>query len=237
MKIALVAATWHEIAPLQDYLSERLYLKNHHQFSLWVTGVGLVNTTYNLSKKIALEKPDLAIQAGIAGSFQPLIHSPGNVVVVKEEIMGDLGVQEKNETWTDIFDLKLADPNLFPFKSKRLVNPHNQLLQKLNLPLVTGVSVNEISTNPKRIHQLVDHYAPAIESMEGAAFHYVCLDEGIPFIQLRSISNRIGERDKSQWPLHKAIENLQNTLITPINKLTKTNPFCNFPFFFSPAPN
>ena len=223
MKIALVAATWHEIAPLQDYLSERLYLKNHHQFSLWVTGVGLVNTTYNLSKKIALEKPDLAIQAGIAGSFQPLIHSPGNVVVVKEEIMGDLGVQEKNETWTDIFDLKLADPNLFPFKSKRLVNPHNQLMQKLNLPLVTGVSVNEISTNPKRIHQLIDHYAPAIESMEGAAFHYVCLDEGIPFIQLRSISNRIGERDKSQWQLHKAIENLQNTLITLINKLSESN--------------
>lgn len=223
MKIALVAATWHEIAPLQDYLSERLYLKNHHQFSLWVTGVGLVNTTYNLSKKIALEKPDLAIQAGIAGSFQPLIHSPGNVVVVKEEVMGDLGVQEKNETWTDIFDLKLADPNLFPFKSKRLVNPHNQLMQKLNLPLVTGVSVNEISTNPKRIHQLIDHYAPAIESMEGAAFHYVCLDEGIPFIQLRSISNRIGERDKLQWQLHKAIENLQNTVINLINKLSESN--------------
>ena len=223
MKIALVAATWHEIAPIQDYLAERLYLKNHHQFSLWVTGVGLVNTTYNLTKKIALEKPDLVIQAGIAGSFQPLTHSPGNVVVVKEECLGDLGVQENNETWTDIFDLKLTDPNLFPFKSKRLVNPHNQLLQKLNLPLVTAVSVNEITTNPKRIHQLIEQYTPAIESMEGAAFHYVCLNEGIPFIQIRSISNLIGERDKAQWQLHKAIEKLQNTLITLLNKLSESN--------------
>ncbi len=223
MKIALVAATWQEIAPIQDYLAERLYLKNHHQFSLWVTGVGMVNTTYNLTKKIALEKPDLAIQAGIAGSFQPLIHTPGNVVAVKEEIIGDLGVLENNEIWTDIFDLKLSDPNLFPFKDRKLVNPHNQLFHKLNLPMVTAVSVNEITTNIKRIHQLIDQYSPAIESMEGAAFHYVCLHEGIPFIQLRSISNRIGERDKSQWQLHKAIENLQHTLITLINKLSESN--------------
>ncbi|MGL6267778.1 MAG: futalosine hydrolase [Chitinophagaceae bacterium] len=222
MKIALVAATWQEIAPIQDYLAERLYLKNHHQFSLWVTGVGLVNTTYNLTRKIALEKPDMAIQAGIAGSFQPLVYSPGDVVAVKEEIMGDQGVMENNDNWNDIFDLKLADPNLFPFKSGRLPNPHIKLFQKINLPLVSAVSVNEITTSPKRIHLLTEQYAPAIESMEGAAFHYVCLNEGIPFIQIRSISNRIGERDKSQWQMNKAIENLQNTLSTLINKLAES---------------
>ena len=222
MKIALVAATWHEIAPIQDYLSERLYLKNHHQFSLWITGVGLVNTTYNLTKKIALEKPDMAIQAGIAGSFQPLVYSPGDVVAVKDEVMGDQGVIEANDTWNDIFSLKLADPNLFPFKSGKLPNPHHKLFQKINLPLVSAVSVNEITTSSKKIHQLIELYAPAIESMEGAAFHYVCLNESIPFIQIRSISNRIGERDKAQWQMNKAIENLQNTLITVINKLAES---------------
>jgi futalosine hydrolase len=222
MKIALVAATWQEIAPIQDYLSERLYLKNHHQFSLWVTGVGLVNTTYNLTKKIAIEKPDMAIQAGIAGSFQPLVYSPGDVVAVKDEVMGDQGVIEANDTWNDIFSLKLADPNLFPFKSGKLPNPHHKLFQKINLPLVSAVSVNEITTSSKKIHQLMELYAPAIESMEGAAFHYVCLNESIPFIQIRSISNRIGERDKAQWQMNKAIENLQNTLITVINKLAES---------------
>jgi futalosine hydrolase len=222
MKIALVAATWQEIAPIQDYLSERLYLKNHHQFSLWVTGVGLVSTTYSLTKKIALEKPDMAIQAGIAGSFQPLVYSPGDVVAVKDEVMGDQGVIEANDTWNDIFSLKLADPNLFPFKSGKLPNPHHKLFQKINLPLVSAVSVNEITTSSKKIHQLMELYAPAIESMEGAAFHYVCLNESIPFIQIRSISNRIGERDKAQWQMNKAIENLQNTLITVINKLAES---------------
>jgi futalosine hydrolase len=35
--------------------------------------------------------------------------------------------------------------------------------------------------------------------MEGAALHYTCLMEKIPFMQLRSISNYIAERDKSKW--------------------------------------
>ncbi len=223
MKIALVAATWQEIAPVQDYLAERLYLKNHHQFSLWVTGVGLVNTTYNLTKKIAVEKPDILIQAGVGGSFHPLLYGPGSVLAVKEDILGDLGVLEPNDRWKDIFDLKLADPQLFPFKEGKLVNPHHQLFQKINFPLVTGVSVNEITTNEKKIHKLIAHYAPAIESMEGAAFHYVCLQENIPFIQLRSVSNLVGERDKSKWQMAKAIENLQNAIINLINKLAESN--------------
>jgi futalosine hydrolase len=31
--------------------------------------------------------------------------------------------------------------------------------------------------------------------MEGAALHFVCLQEDISFIQLRAISNFVGERD------------------------------------------
>ena len=44
--------------------------------------------------------------------------------------------------------------------------------------------------------------------MEGAALHYVCLSEKIPFLQLRSVSNYVGERDKSKWALREAIMNL-----------------------------
>ena len=222
MKIALVAATWHELAPIQDYLAERLYLKNNHQFSLWVTEVGMVQTTYNLTKKIATEKPDIAIQIGIAGSFHPL-YTPGTVVTVKEEIFGDLGVLERDNNWNDVFDMKLADPGLFPFTNSRLINPYINLFTRINLPQVTGITINEITTREERIQQLIKHYAPAIESMEGAAFHYVCLQEGIPFIQLRSISNKIGERDKSKWQIHAAIENMRDALIIFINKLAESN--------------
>ena len=47
-----------------------------------------------------------------------------------------------------------------------------------------------------------------IEYMEGAALHYVCLQEKIPFLQIRSLSNFAGERDKSKWVLKESIAHL-----------------------------
>jgi futalosine hydrolase len=49
--------------------------------------------------------------------------------------------------------------------------------------------------------------------MEGAAVHYVGLMENVPFLQLRSISNLVGERDKKKWKLPLSIKNLNQTLI------------------------
>ena len=55
--------------------------------------------------------------------------------------------------------------------------------------------------------------------MEGAAMHYVCLMEKIPFLQLRSISNYIGERNKRKWNMNESIINLNNELIKLIKKI------------------
>ena len=49
--------------------------------------------------------------------------------------------------------------------------------------------------------------------MEGAALHYVCLQQSVPFLQIRSISNEVGERDKSKWRMKEAVENLNTELI------------------------
>ncbi|MFZ1371603.1 MAG: futalosine hydrolase, partial [Ferruginibacter sp.] len=68
--------------------------------------------------------------------------------------------------------------------------------------------------------QFIKQFKPGIETMEGAALHYVCLQENIPFLQIRSISNYVGERDKIKWKLKEAIENLNTDLIKLINGLT-----------------
>jgi futalosine hydrolase len=48
--------------------------------------------------------------------------------------------------------------------------------------------------------------------MEGAALHYICLQQKIKFLQLRSISNTVGERDKQKWEMKKATTNLNMEL-------------------------
>jgi futalosine hydrolase len=80
--------------------------------------------------------------------------------------------------------------------------------------------VNQVSTNKDFIKGMKDKYMPVIESMEGAAFHYVCLKESIPFIQFRGISNMVGERDKKKWKMKDAVEALNNEVIKFLNQIT-----------------
>ena len=51
-----------------------------------------------------------------------------------------------------------------------------------------------------------------VESMEGAAFFEACLAAGIPFAEIRSISNRVGEADRSRWDIPLALAKLQEAL-------------------------
>ena len=165
-------------------------------------------------------QPDLIIQVGIAGTFDHRLKL-GKVICVMEESLGDMGVEE-NGCWKDIFDLNLEQKNEAPFKKGKLSNPFLKKYNLLDLSEVDAVTVNEISTNKERIQQVIKKYHPSIESMEGAALHYVCREMEIPFIQIRSISNYIGDRNKNNWKLQEAITNLNKTILKYIDKLNKT---------------
>jgi futalosine hydrolase len=49
--------------------------------------------------------------------------------------------------------------------------------------------------------------------------HYVALREGIEFLQLRSFSNYIAERNKKRWEMKKSIEHLNLELLRLIEKI------------------
>lgn len=217
MNILLTAATPGEIRITRAYLIEKKYSRKNCSTGILITGAGMVNTVYALTKQISATRPDIVIQAGIGGSLHPF-YPPPAVVTIREEVIGDMGVEE-DHIFKDIFDLGLAEEHIFPFSGKMLINPHRQLLGKIKLPAVRGISVNEITTNAGRIQQLAEKYGVMIESMEGAALHYVCLQEGIPFIQIRSVSNFVGERDKSKWRMQEAIDHLNRELITALHQL------------------
>jgi futalosine hydrolase len=207
MRILLAAATIFELRTVID----RMPSVRGVNVDRVITGVGLVSATYHLQKAVSLDPPDLLIQAGIAGCFDPT-HPLGSVVVVGEEVIGDQGVEEKG-LFKDLFDLSLVRPDSPPYTNGRLINPYADRFNFLGWPVCRGVSVNEISTRQDRITFWNDTYHPLVESMEGAALHFVCLQEKIPFLQVRSISNYIGERDKSKWDIAGAITHLNDGLL------------------------
>jgi futalosine hydrolase len=217
MYIIIAAATREELAP---YLQWHAKLKNELpvEINILITGIGQIATTFNLTHSLSYRKPDLVIQAGIAGSFDNSI-PVGSVVLVEEEVIGDWGAVEKGE-WRDVFDIGLITRNAFPFYGGRLVNPGIQKLKlkNPNLPLVTGVTVNEMITTAERSSAVVSKYKAQIESMEGAALHYTCLQMNVMFIQLRAVSNPAMDRDKSRWKIDEAITRLNEVLITIIEQ-------------------
>ena len=209
MKILVVAATQLEIEPF-------INLKNNTE--VLICGVGIPSTVYHLTKKLLQEKYDLVIQAGIAGTFSKKLKK-GEVVVVEQDAFGDIGVEEKGEFKT-LFQLDFDDKNKFPFKNGWLVNT-SEMINTTHLKKVNGVTVNKISDRKKQAKQLKEIFNADVESMEGAAFHFVCLQQNIPFLQLKSISNKVGERDKSKWNMIEAIVNLNRELIDLVDLINK----------------
>ncbi|MDB5247902.1 MAG: mqnB [Segetibacter sp.] len=218
MKVVITSATEREISPIKQTI-DPLYTgeSSRLRISFHESGVGILASCFSISKLIFEEKPDLIIQAGIAGTFNndtPL----SKVVAVKEEYVADTGVEE-NSNLQDLFDLNLQHPNLFPFTNRKLVNPMLEKINLLNLDEVTAITINEITTRQERIDQLKEKYRPEIESMEGASLHYCCLQTYTPFIQIRAISNYVGDRDKSNWKFKESFENLASIIERYIDAL------------------
>jgi len=214
MNCLLAAATPREIGPFIAHYRDQ---DAQHDIDILPTGIGLTSATYAITKQIRLKKPELVIQAGIAGSFDKNIPL-GSVVVVKQDVIADLSVIEKKELVT-MFDLKLISESTAPYQKGWLVNPHTDLLKMTGLKTVKSASVNHITTSKSMMKLYEKKFKPGIESMEGAALHYVCLMENIPFLQIRSISNYAGERNKAKWNFTDSIQNLNLELINFFNRL------------------
>lgn len=199
MSVLVVAATKNEIAPFLDQFPMAEYL---------ITGVGAPVTMYHLSDKTNEKEYDLIIQVGVAGTYSNKF-TLGDAVFVKKDCFADIAVIE-NKVLKSVFDIGLAEENEFPFKNGWLINEtdFNQIKNG-----VTALTVNLLSEESTHINCLRQKYHPDIESMEGATLHFIGLKKNIPFLQIRGISNQVGERDKSKWKMKEAIESSNQMLI------------------------
>ena len=219
MHILLAAATTFEIQPTIDVLGSRQGPASH-RFEPLITGVGGLATAWSLMRQIGRSRPDLIVQAGIAGTLRD--RKPGEVFVIGADELADIGVWEEGRFKT-LFDLQLTDGNGVPFTDGRLINPYRRLMALPGLEVVDGLTVNEITTNPERIRWYQQNTPAVVESMEGASLHYICLQEHVPFLQLRSVSNMVGVRDKSKWDIRGAIASLNQRLIALLDDAALQN--------------
>jgi len=206
MKILIVSATNLEIAPLLRNFKKSRSEKNLHTFrfknhkvDVLLTGIGMTATAFHLGK-ILNTKYDLAINAGVAGSFKKKIPL-GTVVNVVSDRFADLGAEDGNKFIT-------AEEMGLVSNIRYQVSGIRYGKMPSDLPPVNGITVNTVHGNNASIKKIVQKFHPDIESMEGAAFFLACNHEKIPCLQVRAISNYVEKRNKKNWQLNLAIKNL-----------------------------
>ena len=225
MQILLVSATPYEIAPLLPFLEQQfqqnqpgLFQKGDHSITVAITGVGIAATAWHLGHLLATFRPDWAVNAGVAGVFDRSL-ALGTVVHVIADRFGDTGAETADGAFLDLFDLGLHTPNQAPYINGQLYNP---AAGQFNfLPPVHGLTVNKVHGHQPSIDRVRQKYPESqVESMEGAAFFYACLQKSIPFTAIRSISNYVEPRNRDQWQLGRAIESLNQVLLEMLSGVT-----------------
>jgi futalosine hydrolase len=192
MKVLIVVATNFEIT------SDMLKV-----YPVLVTGIGMVNTSINLTRELSKNRYDLVINMGIAGSFKDSINI-GDVVEITEDSFSEIGFENSNQ-----FN-KFSE---FDIKTSFTVNP------KSSLKRVKSITVNTVHGNAQSISEIEERENTDIESMEGAAVFNVCEDFNTNCIQIRSISNKVEARNKDNWDIKTAIINLNNEVERIITNL------------------
>ncbi len=220
MKILLVSATQSEITPLLKKFRKISANGNISSFrfekksiDVLITGVGMTAMAFHLGK-ILNKKYDLAINAGVAGSFRKNIPL-GTVVNVVSDCFADLGAEDGKRFLT------LNEMGLPEFKHRKQKERSGKNLRNILsvLPRVKGITVNTAHGNKASIRKVIKKFDPDIESMEGAAFFLACNHEKISCVQVRAISNYVEKRNKKKWKFDLAASQLASSLEKILSKL------------------
>jgi futalosine hydrolase len=173
-----------------------------------VGGIGPVDAAARVARALHAQKYDMVINAGIAGAFPGVAHV-GDGVVVGEELYE---IQQENGA-----PLTLPPGNLIADR----VPADSQLIEAitaLGFPLVRGITVSAVTATEATATRLRGRGAE-IESMEGFAVLRAAQLAGVPAIEVRGISNIVGERAKSEWNFDAGLSGLRRVLNATLDLL------------------
>lgn len=185
---------------------------------LVVSGYGGVNAAHALTCLLEAARPRLVLQVGIAGAFVGGGLEPGDLAVASSDSYSDLGV-ETPTGWLSAgeFSQPLAVAadggelgNTFAL-DPRLVEAAARCLRAAEWPdpgprvgVGPFVTSDLVTGSRERADVLADRWHALAESMEGAAAAHVCALYGVPFLEVRAISNLVVDRDRGSWRVEEA---------------------------------
>ncbi len=227
--ILIIAAVADELTGLREQLGHlavdqkagRMMIQGQlagSTVNLLETGPGQINTARALTAAIEAERPALVIQTGCAGVFTETGLALGDIGIASQEIDVQLGIEMPEAapfvSPLPFHILKRGNTrirNAYPM-APELVDTARTCLAKafaatgVNIAVGPFITVSTITSSDLRAEKYYQTYGALMENMEGAAAAHICIYYDIPFLEIRSTSNRVGRRDKKNWNLPLAFQ-------------------------------
>lgn len=189
--------------------------------ALLIAGAGAVNTAGALGAVMAALRPRGVVLCGCGGAFSGWGLIQGDVVFATEEISPQLGVEphRKGDPVTPLSFLPnriQLDEALAQRGREALVG--SEALSGVSVRSGPFVTVSTVTASPSTEEGYRSLYGAMVENMEGFAAASVCRRYAVPLLEVRSISNRVGERDRSRWNLALAFKRAQEAVLTLLEK-------------------
>ncbi len=202
--ILSVAATQIEMKPFLAVLST---LEEHS--STLVSGVGPVETAIGLTRYLLESQKKImgVLQFGIGGAYLQQDSECQarllDICLASQEVAGDLGICYSDRI--EPLPLELTGSLVYEMDTALLTRV-KVLLRAQNMSPKVGsfITVNAITGTEKRGEMLRSRWKGLCENMEGAAVARVCMEFGLPCVELRCISNYVEDRNMEKWRLQEA---------------------------------
>ncbi|MGA5220296.1 futalosine hydrolase [Streptomyces cinereoruber] len=154
---------------------------------------------------------DLVVSAGIAGGFRPAAPL-GSLVVSSAIVAADLGA-ETPDGYLAVDALGFGR-SVHPVPGE-LTGRIAAALAAEGLPCAVApvLTVSTVTGTARRAAELAErHPGAAAEAMEGFGVAEAAAAYGVPVVELRTVSNAVGPRDRAAWRIGDALDALRHAV-------------------------
>lgn len=169
---------------------ELRFVSERANVEIFACGVGPVEAALGTARRLAERHYEAVVNAGIGGAFRG--HGAvGDAMLVSDESFADFGLEGAG---------KLTLPGGATLIERERSDA--ALLARclpLRIPLGRGLTVAQVTATDATAARLAARYRCDVESMEGFAVLRAAAVARIPALEVRGISNYVGDRAKAEW--------------------------------------
>jgi futalosine hydrolase len=167
-------------------------------------GVGSAAAAAATAAALARAPYDIVVSAGIGGAF-PGAAAIGDLLVAERIIAADLGA-DGPEGFRSMQELGFAATVFDTPALNALSGPPDSAFAVVRGDLLT---VNTATGTAERTEWLSSRYPGSVgEAMEGYGVAVAAVQAGVPFAEVRAVSNLVGPSDRAAWRIGLALSTL-----------------------------